>query len=294
MPISIDHSIEHHDLGTSTSAKRIICVALDDFGLHAGVNEACLNLALAKRVSAVGCMVGAPAWRGGSELLKQIELPQLDVGLHLDFTEHPLRTNFRSSLMMLIGRCYTGSIKSSVIRDEICAQLDAFENAMNRQPVYVDGHQHIHQLPRISNVLLDELSKRYRENSVWLRSTLYTTPKVRSDCFSLVESVKPRVIFQLGGPQFTKRLSNDGFKSNGRLLGVYDFTDSKARYSTLMQYWLQVAKTGDVLMCHASAIVNPFDGIGDARLAEYSYLNSDAFENELDLHNCSVARLSSI
>jgi chitin disaccharide deacetylase len=294
MPISIDHSVQHHVLGTPTSAKKSICIALDDFGLHAGVNEACLNLALAKRISAVGCMVGAPAWQGGSKLLKQINLPQLDVGLHLDFTEYPLRPNFRSSLMMLIGKCYTGSIQSSVIRDEICAQLDAFENSMNRQPVYVDGHQHIHQLPRISSLLLDELAKRYRENSVWLRSTLYGTPKVRSDSFHLIETVKPRVIFQLGGHQFTQMLSNNGFKSNGRLLGVYDFTDANARYSTLMQYWLQAAKTGDLLMCHASATVNPNDGIGDARLAEYSYLNSEAFDRDLGLHNCSVAQLSSI
>jgi chitin disaccharide deacetylase len=294
MPTSIDNSVHHHDRGATTNNTKRIGIALDDFGLHAGINEASLNLVMAKRVSALGCMVGAPAWRDGCKLLKQAGLPPVDIGLHLDFTEHPFRRNSRSSLMMLITKCYTGKVNHLLVREEIRAQLDAFEDAMNCSPVYVDGHQHIHQLPQISNLLLEELTKRYSANSMWLRSTLNGASKDRPSSFNFLELIKPKVIFQLGGQQFAEKLLMAGFKSNGRLLGVYDFTDTQARYRTLMRYWLQTAQDGDLLMCHPSAFVNVTDAISAGRLAEYRYLNSDAFESDLGLYKCAVAQLSSV
>ena len=44
---------------------RYLCIAVDDFGLHAGVCKAALQLAEIGRTQAISCMVGAPAWHSG-------------------------------------------------------------------------------------------------------------------------------------------------------------------------------------------------------------------------------------
>lgn len=57
------------------------------------------------------------------------------------------------------------------IRAEIRAQLDTFEQMLGHGPAFVDGHQHVHQLPVVRHELLDELRSRYRDRLPWLRST---------------------------------------------------------------------------------------------------------------------------
>jgi chitin disaccharide deacetylase len=294
MSISRDDSIHHFDCDSAARPSKGICVAADDFGLNLGVNQASLNLALTKRLSAIGCMVGAPSWGDGSKLLEQTKLSHIDIGLHLDFTEYPLRPKSRCSLIELIARCYTGLLNPVAMREEICAQLDAFEDAMNRQPMYVDGHQHIHQLPVISNLLLEELSRRYATNSIWLRSTLVNAVEHRPSFVKSLEVIKPRVIASLGGKRFADSVGKAGFQCNRRLFGVYDFTDSQNRYRAFMKFWLKNVQRGDLLMCHPSLNGNANDSISAARVAEYSYLNSDAFKSDLDQFDCQVASLSSI
>jgi chitin disaccharide deacetylase len=292
MPIFVGNLNHRQNDHGSIKPAKTICIAIDDFGLHTGVNEASLTLALLGRVSALGCMVGAPAWRKGSELLTGSKLPNIDIGLHLDFTEHPLRPNSRSSLMMLIAKCYTGRVNPIEVREEIRAQLDAFEDVLNRQPFYIDGHQHIHQLPQISNVLMDELIRRYPLDSIWLRSTRGLPIKPPPGLVTFGETFKSRVIFGLGGKAFVKRLERAGYCYNRNLVGIYGFTDSPSRYRALMRFWLESAQPGTLLMCHPSSQANTIDGIGAARLAEYAYLNSDEFSSDLREMGCEVAKLS--
>lgn len=62
-------------------------VCVDDFGLNPYVNEAALGLACDGRISAVSCLVDAPAWRAGAALLDRRTRGRVDVGLHLNLTE---------------------------------------------------------------------------------------------------------------------------------------------------------------------------------------------------------------
>ena len=50
--------------------RRTICVCVDDYGLHAGINQAALNLVRENRISAVSCLVDGPAWPSGWNALK--------------------------------------------------------------------------------------------------------------------------------------------------------------------------------------------------------------------------------
>ena len=63
-----------------------------------------------------------------------------------------------------------GRIDTLRLRAEIEAQLDRFEDGVGHGPAHVDGHQHVHQLPGVREVLLSVLAGRY-DVLPWVRST---------------------------------------------------------------------------------------------------------------------------
>ncbi len=167
--------------------RRRVALCVDDFGLHAGVNAAVFRLAELGRLNAVSCMVAAPAWGDSAAALAALPRDKIELGLHLDLTEHPMRQPARR-LPHLIAAAYARRLDREPLRAEIEAQLDAFEAHAHRAPDYVDGHQHVHQLPVVREVLLQALSRRYRERLPWLRSTRAAAPR----------ALKPRIIETLG------------------------------------------------------------------------------------------------
>ena len=91
---------------------------MDDFGLYPGINEAVLNLAGRGLIDATGCMVGAPHWRAGGALLREAR-PDIDIGLHLDFTEYPIDPGLRSALGPLILRADTAAVAALTLTQAV-------------------------------------------------------------------------------------------------------------------------------------------------------------------------------
>ena len=259
---------------TLTHGRRALCIAVDDFGLHEGINRAALELAAAGRVQALGCMVGGPAWPVGSRALRAAELERVDVGLHLDLTEVPLPPVQARALGAVVRDSFLGRIDRRVVRAQIRAQLDAFEQATGGRPAYVDGHQHVHQLPTVRDELLAELGERYGAGGhrPWLRSTL--RPPLPGGRLAF----KPWVIELLGARGLVDACRRQGYAQNRHLLGVYDFRGGAARYAELLAVWLRAAGEADLLMCHPSREAPVADTLIQARQAEFEVLSGAAFD----------------
>ena len=262
-----------------------IAVCIDDFGLHAGIDEAALALASLGRVTAISCMVGAPLWRAGAPALAGLDPQRTDVGLHLDLTEHPLASASRRPLPLLVALSGARLIDRARLRAEIHAQLDAFEEGLARPPAHVDGHQHIHQFPVIRDLLLDALVKRYPRRRPWLRRT--TRPAAAPSA-----GIKPWLIERLGCDRLTELAHEQGFGQNTHLLGVYDFQGSAQRYLALLAQWIAAAQEGDLLMCHAATGTAARDPIGPARGNEYKILSGGAFAELLERSGVQLGPLS--
>ncbi|CAN5622547.1 ChbG/HpnK family deacetylase [soil metagenome] len=258
-------------------ARRAICLCVDDFGLHPGINCAALHLASEGKVHAVGCMTGGPAWREGSRLLRAVPPQELDAGLHLDLTETPLQRK-AMSLTSLIGASSLGRLDLRTVRAEIRAQLDAFEQAMGRSPAFIDGHQHVHQFAGIRDELLDLLDGRSKGPAPWLRSTRVPRQWLSGSPGGWLQSLKSRFIESLGADGLAMQARTRGYSQNAHLLGVYDFRGGPMRYLQWMAAWLGSAEDGDLLMCHPSESTGKSDPIARARLAEYKVLCSKDFE----------------
>lgn len=252
-----------------------VCLCVDDFGLHDGINHAVFALLRLQRVQAVSVMVGGSTWEQGARALRQYDPQQLDVGLHLDLTECPLPPMAKQTHRHLLLRVYSRSLDAHALRDQIDAQLDAFEQAMGRAPVYVDGHQHVHQLPMIRDALLQVIAHRYPVNPPWLRSTRSPQAAAHLD---LRTQFKSRIIDLLGNHALSARAKRIGVQQNARLLGVYDFRGDAASYRRRVQYWLSAAEDGDVLMCHPGLPSHMQDAIAAARHVEFAMLLAPEFE----------------
>lgn len=253
-----------------------LCICADDFGLHAGVNDAVARLASVGRLQAVGALVGAPAWKAGVQVLRRLEAEGLDVGLHLDLTEFPLMPGTRRPLGRLVALAILRRLDRTRLRAEIRAQLDSFEAELGNAPAFIDGHQHVHQLPCIRDELLAELQSRYGRYRPWIRCTR-TVPMVTNSRLHASSRIKASTIQWLGSRRLSAAVSQHGFAQNRGLLGVYDFQGGAPRYLTLLQNWLAAARDGDLLMCHPGLRATTGEPLGLAREAEYEILAGRAF-----------------
>jgi len=262
----------------ASDTARSICLCVDDFGMHPGIDGAALHLAGMGRVHAISCMVGGNSWSSSSPLLRPMD--RVDIGLHLDFTESPLLTGSRRTLPAMVFTSHLRWLDRRAIRAEIRAQLDAFERAMGRSPSFIDGHQHVHQLPMVRNELLAELQARATHPLPWIRST--RAPGVGpSGLAGIPGLIKPRVVESLGARRLSAEAKRLGHKQNSHLLGVYDFRGGSSRYQTLLGWWCRHASNGDLLMCHPSESRAEGDPLIEARRCEFDVLCGEAFAVEL-------------
>ena len=289
------HSATPKSLAREPGRTTVVCLCVDDFGLHSGVNDAALRLAGMARVHAIGSLVGAPAWKGGVPGLRQLDGEGLDVGLHLDLTEYPLLAGSRKPLRSLIAASFTHQIDRQAMRAEIQAQLNTFEAAIGHGPAFVDGHQHVHQFPVVRAELLAELTQRYGQQAPWIRSTRRARhPRAPIQGVPRAPALKATLIEWLGSQRLAALAGPLGIRQNSRLLGVYDFQGGPARYRRLLQTWLAAARDADLLMCHPGLGVQHSDGLNAAREAEYQVLSSPQFDELLQANNITLWPMSRI
>jgi predicted glycoside hydrolase/deacetylase ChbG (UPF0249 family) len=172
--------------------------------------------------------------------------------------------------------------------------MDAFEQSLGHAPAFVDGHQHVHQLPMVRSELLQEMQARYRDNSPWIRSTRTPRVSLRTAVTLGRELFKPRGIEWLGSRGLASAAQRMGFPQNSHLLGVYDFQGGRSRYRQLLARWLQTAVDGDLLMCHPSTLPQVNDPLIDARHAEFEVLSGPDFDSSLRDADVQLAPMSEI
>lgn len=262
-------------------AKLIICA--DDYAQSPAIDDAILMLIERGVLTATSCMTLSPLWPDSAKALT----PQLrrlaDIGVHLDFTQFSQSIRYAHPLLVL--RSLSGTLHKQQVVANIQQQLDAFEQALDTPPDYLDGHLHIHQLPIIREALIRVLQQRYGHLPLaerpWLR---ISSPPVGS-------GLKARIIHWLGAEKLKRLAHVAGFRVSPALLGVYDFEGNAATYQAHWMHWVKQLKqlaftpTLDmdlppVLMCHPARPtpkVDPDDPIAIARMVEWQVMQSADF-----------------
>ncbi|MNS92853.1 hypothetical protein D3C72_1269990 [compost metagenome] len=265
-------------------SKRVV-VCGDDFGMNADIDGGMIALAGMGRVSAVSCLAQGPTFAANAHRLDALDV---DVGLHVNFTEALSPGDApMPALGRLILKAYARLLDAAWIDAQLVRQFDAFEAAFGRAPDYVDGHQHVHQLPVIRDRVVALLKHRYGPRSPWLRQT---APGMQCG-IPLKESIKARLIGGLGAAALAREARENGLRTNRRLLGVYGFDGGKRRYSGLLQNWLFNARDGDLVMCHPALDGKDVSAMARQRRAEFDVLASPKLGDWLSANGVRIARL---
>ena len=251
--------------------KLILCA--DDFGQSEAIDKAIIELIKQNRLSATSCMTLSPRWPSAAKKLTPSIRKKASIGLHLDFTHFGDATSHPKLVLLSLAR----HLSKQHIKQSIQQQLDAFEAELSGPPDYIDGHQHVHQLPQIRDVLLEILLKRYPTQLPWVR---IAKPPVR-------DGIKGIIIRSLGANAFEKNAKKLGFVCSGHLLGAYGFDGSREDYIQRFKHWLEEVESSSatpVLMCHPATdgAKEDDDVIYQARVREFSALTSDELTNVFD------------
>lgn len=262
--------------GSKAAARRIVLCA-DDYGYSPGVSRGIRELLAQGRISATSCMVVYPEFELDGPLLKPF-VDRADLGLHFTLTTDRSATS-------LMRDAYLGRLNEARIADELERQVAAFIRVMGMPPHYIDGHQHVHLLPGVRDVVTAAAQRL----GIYVRSTREPIDLSMVQRPSLVESaflsLTARPLERL--IRIRKLTTNCGFR------GVRGFHE-RAAYRTLFQKMIAGARAGSIVMCHpgfADRALASRDPITDARVEELLYFASDEFLHDFAKENLVLARL---
>jgi chitin disaccharide deacetylase len=269
------------------SGLRHIWLCADDYGISAGVNTAIRDLIVRGRLNATSVLVAAPSFnRFEAQALNALNLsaPRVAIGLHFALTApfRPLSQSFAplrdGAFLPLADTLIAGMLhrfNPGMLEAEVRAQLEAFRSAFGRAPDFVDGHQHVHLLPQVSEAVL-KVAKELAPQA-WLRQCGRV-----SSLAGRLGSPKALVLDVLSH-RFRRRAAATDVRTNPGFAGAYEFHDT-ADFAALFPRFLDKLPAGSVIMCHPGFVddeLQRLDPLTTLREHEYAYLIGDAFPGAL-------------
>ena len=270
---------------------RVLALCADDYGLTPSIDRGIRSLAAAWRLSEISCLVNGPGWPAAARelvALAPVRQGRVRTGLHFNLSAgKPLSPELARlwprlpDLQSLIVMAHLHRLPVQALRAELKAQMAAFEQARGKAPNHLDGHQHVHHLPQVRDLVLAQLGTR---TDIKVRHT----GRVQGPGYV----VKRLLIEGTGGRTLGRQLEARRVAANSQLFGVYDFKEP--RYRDLMQRWLAaLPEMGGLIFCHpgeAGAVPEGgHDPIATARVCELAYLGSEDFAADLKAADVRLA-----
>lgn len=260
----------------------VLCA--DDYALSTASSDGILLLLETSRLSAVSAVVNTNLWQTYSTRLLPY-LDKIDIGLHFNLTEAAWLTAPKMKplgLPKLIAKSYLGQLSEEAVYQELEAQIQAWSLVFGRLPDFIDGHQHIQQLPTIRDAMLRWFQTKDKDISCYLRCSY-------SRCQGHNNKLKRLIINKLGARKLKKILTKQTIKYNPSFSGIYDFSET-ANYQQLFQGFLKEMQPSGIIMCHPAYGIDNHDPHNQARNQEFAYFMSDAFVEDCKAAGMNLAR----
>lgn len=119
--------------------KRLI-VNADDFGYAKGINEGIIKAYKDGIVTSISLMVNGKAVSHGVTLVKKN--PKLGLGLHFQIEDDDLQVLWQTKRVI-------ASVLIEKTKKEFLYQIETFKRLTGLSPDHIDGHHHVHKMPRI-------------------------------------------------------------------------------------------------------------------------------------------------
>ncbi len=267
--------------------KQIILCA-DDFAYSPEISNSIITLAKQQRLSATSCLTNFPHWPTDAKKIQSLS-NQISIGLHLNFTEgkalHPASQSQFDSIGQLIKRSFTKQVDKNLIQQEIIAQIEQFKKHFGQLPDFIDGHQHVHQLPVFRQALLTVYQGYYPNKEAMIRVS--SNPLIPA-LLQARHCPKLLIITLTGALTLKKSLIQLNIPHNKSFSGIYDLQPSN--YGKHFARFLNEVNDSGLIMCHPGNHSNSnADTIAKARQQEFDFLMSDEFTNLLTRHSIQLS-----
>jgi predicted glycoside hydrolase/deacetylase ChbG (UPF0249 family) len=273
----------------------------DDYGISPAVNRAIRDLIGRRRINATSVMVGTPSFDAGeARALAAVAAENAGtcaaLGLHLTLTApfrplgpyRPIAADGAFlSLRQMLARGLLGALDGVAAAAEAERQIEAFQRAFGRPPDFIDGHQHIHLLPQVSDVLLAVMKE--RTPAAWVRQCGRSSPLLKWG-----GPAKAHLLDWLSR-RMRRRSAILGVATNPGFAGAYDFgrkTLSNRAYDTVFASFLDGLPEGGVVMCHpgfVDAELQRLDHFTAMREQEYAFFAGERFPQLLAQRGYALA-----
>jgi len=261
---------------TDMTLKKIIICA-DDYGQNTAVSKGILELVQNRRISAVSCLVNYEDFSFYADQIKPF-INDIDIGLHFDLTS-------THNLVSLLIKSKLRLLRRTDIEVEFNHQLNRFIKIIGKTPDFIDGHQHIHQLPIICDAIFNICDKRIKDKKPYIRYVNY-----KKLCSLPTAKIKNLVIKLAADLNFEQKLIESNIPYNKSFTGIYDFKNS-AKYPSLFPQFLAQIESNGILMCHPGMQSNdPEDPIAKHRYNEWKYFSSEQFLADCQKASISIGR----
>ena len=264
--------------------KQIILCA-DDYGQNTAISTGIRQLVAKRRLSAVSCMVTTPNWEASGTALKPY-IDHIDIGLHFNLTEGAEFPKHNT----LMRRALCRQIKQIEIENVLTTQLERFEKVMGFAPQFIDGHQHVHQLPVIRDALINIYQKHYQANKPYIR--LAKMDSIRT-AIKQPSFIKRLIIHMTGANALKQLLDKHNIPYNTQFAGVHNFKSK--HYAKIFAQFLPEANQSTLIMCHPGEMSSDhFDAIRQSRSKEFDFFNSDEFLQILEREQIQLCRFQEL
>ena len=270
----------------------------DDYALSPGVSRGILEALRAGRLTATSVLVTRPSWPSGAHALREYRA-KADVGLHLNLTlGSPLGPmpafapcDRFPELAKFVKASLLKTLPEAQIGAEIVRQIDKFCEYFGAAPDFVDGHHHVHVLPRVRAQLFIGLEKKGLSGKVWLRNPSDSWRRILRR--SLADITKACGIAWVG-KGFGKEAAARGFLINDGFAGFSAF-DPNRDYAAEFARYLRAPGKHHLIMCHPGYCDEELasaDSVTFSREQELRFLLSPVFTEILSRRGATLARLS--
>jgi predicted glycoside hydrolase/deacetylase ChbG (UPF0249 family) len=273
---------------------RRIWLCADDYGISPAVSTAIRHLIVHRRLNATSVMVVAPSFdRSEAQALTMINAPRAAIGLHLTLTApfRPASPRYRPktwrgtflSLGRTMAAAFLGRLRPAELSAEIAAQFDAFHAAFDRPPDFVDGHQHVHLLPQVSEAVLSVVKEVAPQ--AWVRQCGRPVPGHGG-----LSDRKAALLDRLSS-RFRERATAFGVRTNPAFAGAYHF-HRRTVFADIFPHFLDQLPDGGLVMCHPGFVddeLERLDPLTKLREQEYAYFAGEAFPALLSARGVELA-----
>lgn len=246
-----------------------------------------------------------PELRKNLVSLKQLS-SGVDVGLHLVLTESaPLgehrfqdglvaKNGMLPNLKILATKAYLGMLKQSAVEVEIMAQIEKFKSIFGRVPDFIDGHQHVQQLPVVREAIVSSV-KAFNDIGYVRIANLPNRWIWDSAQFFSYRTAFDNLALAIPGRHSAVLFSKNMIKHNRYLLGYYRHTPDMQFKAVFENYLSLSPATNDIFFCHpgnSDEHLRKVDRLVDSRKDNLEFLLSSEFQEICEKYKLNINRFT--